>query len=83
MLFLKVATLGELVALKPGDLDFDGGFIKVKRASSRGKITTPKSGKSRRVDMSVGLSEVLKAYQAERKRETLKKGWGEDPEWLF
>jgi len=75
--------LGELIALQPGDLDFNGGFIEIRRAFSRGRLTTPKSGKSRRVDMSNGLAETLKQYLISRKTETLKKGWGEPPELLF
>jgi integrase len=75
--------LGELIALRPGDLDFNGGFIEIRRAFSRGRLTTPKSGKSRRVDMSKGLAETLKQYLISRKTETLKKGWGEPPELLF
>ncbi|MBW1977795.1 MAG: site-specific integrase [Deltaproteobacteria bacterium] len=75
--------LGELIALKSGDLDFNGGFIEVRRSASRDKITTPKSGKIRRVDMSAGLAEVLKVHLAEKKREALRKGWGEPPGWLF
>jgi len=75
--------LGELIALRPGDLDFNGGFIEIRRAFSRGRLTTPKSGKSRRVDMSNGLAETLKQYLISRKTETLKKGWGEPPELLF
>jgi integrase len=75
--------LGELIALQPGDLDFNGGFIEIRRAFSRGRLTTPKSGKSRRVDMSNGLAETLKQHLVSRKTETLKKGWGEPPELLF
>lgn len=75
--------LGELIALQPGDLDFEGGFIEIRRSVSKGRLTTPKSGKSRRVDMSKGLAEVLRVYLTERKKETLEKGWGETPEWLF
>jgi integrase len=75
--------LGELIALQPGDLDFEGGFIEIRRSFSKGRLTTPKSGKSRRVDMSKGLAEVLRVYLTERKKETLEKGWGETPEWLF
>jgi integrase len=74
---------GELIALKPGDLDFNGGFIEVKRNYVRGDITTPKNGKTRRVDMSDQLSAELEAHLTQRKRETLKKGWTEIPEWLF
>jgi integrase len=33
--------------------------------------------------MSAGLNEVLQAYLTTRKREALRKGWGEPPEWLF
>jgi hypothetical protein len=33
--------------------------------------------------MSGRLASVLKAYLTKRKRETLKKGWAEIPEWLF
>jgi integrase len=75
--------LGELIALQPGDLDFNGGFIEIRRAYSRDRLTTPKSGKSRRVDMSNGLAETLKQHLINRKKESLKKGWGEPPEWLF
>jgi len=75
--------LGELIALQPGDLDFNGGFIEIRRAFSRGRLTTPKSGKSRRVDMSNGLAETLKQHLVSRKKEALRKGWGEPPELLF
>jgi len=75
--------IGELIALQPGDLDFNGGFIEVRRAAARGRITTPKNGKGRRVDMSKGLALALKAHLTRRKKEALKRGWGEPPEWLF
>ncbi len=75
--------LGELVALQPGDLDFNGGFIWVRRNLSRKKITSAKSGKDRKIDMSNGLAAVLSDYLTQRKREALEKGWGEPPEWLF
>jgi integrase len=75
--------LGELIALQPGDLDFNGGFIEVRRSYSRGRLTTPKSGKTRRVDMSNGLAETLKQHLIDRKKEALQKGWGEPPTLLF
>ena len=75
--------LGELIALKPGDLDFNGRFIEVRRSSVRNKITTPKSGQIRRVDMSLELATVLKDHILNSKKEALKRGWGEPPEWLF
>ena len=75
--------LGEVVGLKPGDLDFNGRFIEVQRAVYQSQVTTPKTDKKRRVDMSSQLAEVLKAHLVERKKETLKKGWREPPEFLF
>jgi integrase len=75
--------LGELVALEWGDIDFRGGFIEVRRAYTKGGISTPKNGKSRRVDMSNQLAETLKTLQVERKREALAKGWREVPEIVF
>ena len=53
---------GELIALKGKDVDFKGKFINVRRSISRGKVSTPKNGKSRRVDMSSQLAEVLQGY---------------------
>ena len=47
------------------------------------KLLTPENGKTRRVDMSRQLTETLKALLLERKRETLKNGWGEVPPWVF
>ena len=75
--------LGELIALKPGDLDFNGGFIEIRRSYTKGEVTTPKNGKSRPVDMSTQLREVLKNHLVTRKKDTLKNGWKEQPEFLF
>src|SRR5262249_22757893 len=74
---------GEARALQWGDIDWHGRFIEVCHTFSKGQLTTPKSGKTRRVDMSRQLTETLKALLVERKKETLKKGWGEVPEWVF
>lgn len=75
--------LGELLALEWGDIDFLGGFIEVRRSFTHGHFTTPKNGKSRRVDMSPQLAETLKELRTERKREALAKGWGQVPELVF
>ena len=63
--------------------DFNRNFIEVRRNCVRGTITTPKSGRTRRVDMTPQLAKTLKVYLTGRKKEALKKGWGEPPEWLF
>ena len=75
--------LGELIALQPGDLDFNGGFIEVRRNFTRGHLTSTKSGKIRKVDMSKELQETLHAYMVQRKKDALRNGWGEPPIWLF
>jgi integrase len=78
-----VLRIGEAKALQPGDLDFISRFIEIKRSFSKSRLTTPKNGKTRRVDMSKDLAVVLKKYLTERKKEALRKGWSEPPEWLF
>jgi len=65
---------GELIGLQWGDVDFNGRLIEVRRNINRGKVTTPKSGKTRRVDMSLQLTNTLERLLAQRKAEALKKG---------
>jgi len=56
---------GELIALKWGDIQFGGGsddknrYILVQRNYSQGRFTSPKSKKSRRVDLSRQLRTAL------------------------
>jgi integrase len=75
--------LGEKKALEWGDLDFKGEFIQVRRAFVERRLTTPKSGKSRRVDMSPQLAECLNALKVDHKKETLAKGRREVTELVF
>jgi integrase len=75
--------MGEACALQWGDLDFHGRFIAVRRNLVDRNLTTPKSGKSRRVDMSLQLAETLQRLLVERKKETLRKGWEKVPLWVF
>lgn len=74
---------GELIALQWGDIDFRGRFIEVRRNCARGKLTTPKSGKFRRVDMSLELTQTLRNLHVERELETMQKGWEKMPAWVF
>ncbi len=64
---------GELVAVKFSDLDFNQRFIEVKRNLSNGKITSPKNDKTRRVDMSMQLTNTLDELLAKRKGDALKR----------
>jgi integrase len=86
-LFLLLARtgmrIGEALAVKWEDVDFRSRFIDVKRSIVRGKISTPKSGKFRRVDMSLQLTEVFKAHRLESKKKGFSLGLGDAPEFVF
>ena len=86
-MFLTLARtgirLGECTGLQWKDIDFENRFINIERGFSKGKIETPKSGQSRKVDMSLQLTDVLKKVLRQRKIDTSKKGWGNLPEWVF
>ena len=64
---------GELAALHWQDIDFNGRFIEVRRNMSRGEITTPKNHKSRRVDMSMQLTNTLDTLLAEVKADAVRR----------
>jgi integrase len=74
--------IGEIRALKWKDLDFEYRLAEVKRSCRKGRITKPKNGKSRRVDMTPQLAETLKALQTAQKRKALQKG-RPFSEWVF
>ncbi len=86
-LFLLLARtgmrIGEAMAVKWGDLDFNRRFIEVKRSYVRGKISTPKNKKSRRIDMSLQLAEALKAHEMVSKKKGFALGLGDLPEYVF
>ncbi len=86
-LFLLLARtgvrIGEALALQWNDLDFNNRSIEIKRSTARGKITTPKSGKARPVDMSLQLAEILKEHETACKKKGLALGLGELPEYVF
>jgi integrase len=74
--------LGEALGVQWRDVDFHGGFIEVKRAWVEARITTPKSGKIRRVDMTPHLSDTLQAVKRKAKEAALAAG-RELPAWVF
>ncbi len=77
---------GELIALQWGDVDFSGRLIEVRRNVHKRRIPTPKSGKTRRVDMSLQLTNILERLLAQCKANALKKGESLDAVtegWVF
>jgi integrase len=75
--------LGETLGLQWGDIDHNSRFIEIKRAITAGRVTTPKSGKVRRVKMTPQLAGVLADLLTRRKEEKLRRGWADMPEWVF
>lgn len=65
------ARMGELIALKGADIDFNGRFVHVQRSLSRGKISATKNGKDRKVDMSKMLAGVLDELLSSRRSKAL------------
>ena len=79
-LFLLLARtglrIGEALALKWDDIDFNDRSIEVCRNFYRNRITKPKNGKTRLVDMSLQLRKTLKAHGLIVKRKGLRSAWG-------
>ena len=71
--------LGEGIALKWNDIDFDGRFINIERTFSKGRLGTPKNGKSRKVDMSWQLRDALLKLKEGRVVIPI----DEDENWVF
>lgn len=86
-LFLCLARtgmrLGEALALQWGDIDFRKRFIEVQRNYVRGRITQPKNGRTRRVDMSNQLGEALRDLRTQRQVEAAVQGAADIAEWTF
>jgi len=74
---------GELAALKWGDLSFNGKYITVRRNFVEGQMTTTKTDRIRKVDMSDALMEVLLELRRKRQEQWLTKGHNEIPELVF
>ena len=73
---------GELIGLQWDDVDFHGGFLEVRRAIVRRQVTTTKTHKIRRVDMSPQLLQTLTALKETRQLDATLKG-EPMPEWVF
>lgn len=74
--------LGEAVALQWDDVDWHGFFADVQRSYSKRRLSTPKSGRGRRVDLSNHLIEVLASRLVAAKRHALRTGTSLAP-WVF
>jgi integrase len=75
--------LGELLGLQWGDVDWNSRVIHVQRSFRNGRITKPKNGKTRMVDISEQLYTEMKELFRKRKKEALATGSGEIVETIF
>jgi integrase len=66
--------LGELKALQWQGIDFEKRQMEIRRSCRRGRLTDTKNRKQRRVDMTPQLTETLKAWETEQKKQALKLG---------
>ena len=73
---------GELLALQWDDVNFAGRFVEVRRNFTHGRLTTPKSGESRRVDLSRELTATLETLQLDRQLAAAADG-KPSPPWVF
>ncbi len=64
---------GELIGLQPHDIDFHNMELHVRRSVTQYKLTSTKNKRSRRVEMSPDLAEVLRVWLVERKKRDFKK----------
>ena len=78
--------IGEAIGLQCGDLDFASFGIEVRRSIVQGRTGTPKNGRTRRVDMSQQLAQVLRGEVSKRKPQLLQLGRSAEElgdMWLF
>jgi hypothetical protein len=74
--------ISEALALQPDDLDFGQRTIWVRRNGYRRRVTTPKSNRTRKVDMSQQLARTLQGWLSLLQAEAIVRGDPPAP-WLF
>jgi integrase len=74
--------LGEVVALRWADVDLESRGILVRRSQRKGRISEPKNGKARRVDVSGQLATALRGHKSLQAAEAALRG-SELPERVF
>jgi integrase len=74
--------IGEASALALEDFEMARGFMRVRRSFSEGRLSTPKTGDGRCVDMSQQLQTVLTDYLGARMIEATVRGKTASP-WVF
>lgn len=71
--------MGEIIAFEQRDVDYQRGYLAVKRNSWRGQVEAPKGGRFRRVPMTTRLSNALRGYRHLRGNRVLYRDDGQSP----
>lgn len=82
LLALTGLRLGEALGLQWDDLDLAGRSALIRRGVSRNVVHPTKTGRSRNVDLALGLVEHLTAWDAKTKAIALQRGTPRAP-WVF
>jgi len=83
LLFATGMRRGEALGLQWADVNLEARTLTVRRAVTKEGVTTPKSGRARKVPMTHALAEQLFDVLATRKSEALARWKGEVPAWVF
>ena len=82
-LFSTGMRRGEAMGLQWADVNFDEGFLTIRRSVGTQGESTPKNGRSRRVQMTASLASDLFDLLAKRRIQGMSRGWAEPPKWVF
>jgi integrase len=66
--------LGELTALQWQNIDYEKMQMEIRQSARRSRVTDTKNRRRRRVDMTPHLTETLKKWETEQKKQSLKRG---------
>jgi len=71
------------MGLQSPDVNFDEGFLTIRCSAGTQGESTPKNGRSRRVQMTASLASDLFDLLATRRIQGVSRGWAEPPKWVF
>ena len=83
LLFATGMRKGEALGLEWRDVDFDGRRLTIRRSRGQHGVSTPKSGRARRIPMTEAVAIELFDLLGLRRQETLSRGWRETPATVF
>ena len=82
-LFSTGMRRGEAMGLQWADVNFEDGFLTLRRSVGTEGESTPKNGRARRVQMTPSLASELFDVLATRREQGMARGWPETPKWVF